>query len=120
MSDELDQLVPMQDGSEPDGDEEGTAPALDINAITVLMLRKFMRSLDTADRKVPGAAAYSYVTRLKTIYCAAQDEYNDEDNGRFSIPRNPFAKLKIRQVPMVARISKSPDFIRKIRNLRLS
>ena len=88
--------------------------ALDINAINVLMLRKFMRSLDTADRKVPGAAAYSYVTRLKTIYCAAQDEYNDEDNGRFSIPRNPFAKLKIRQVPMVARISKSPDFIRKI------
>ena len=33
MSDELDQLVPMQDGSEPDEDEEGTAPALDINAI---------------------------------------------------------------------------------------
>ena len=88
--------------------------SLDINAINVLMLRKFMKSLDATDRKVPGAAAYSYITRLKTIYCAAQEEYNDEDNGHFCIPKNPFAKLRIRQVPMVARISKSPDFIRKI------
>ena len=88
--------------------------SLDINSINVLMLRQFMRSLDDGTRKVPGAAAYSYITRIKTIFAAAQDEYNDEDNGHFNIPKNPFAKLRIRQVPMVARISKSPDFIRKI------
>lgn len=89
--------------------------SIDINDINVLLLRRFMRFIDQeCDRKAPGAAAYSYVLRLKTIYASARDEYNDEENGVVKIPKNPFLKLKLRQVPMIAKIAKSPDFIQKI------
>ena len=81
---------------------------LEINQITGITIKEFVDFL-RAEPKVyhPAKAPYRnqrqvpkrlkkantialYTKRLKSIYKAAQDLYNDEDAGVINIPRNPF------------------------------
>lgn len=83
---------------------------LDINSITRAMLIEFMEKVDNEPRmhydhmsgkvvpskvakKIPKAASSRHITKLEHIYNAARDRYNDEDEDRILIPKQPFAKI---------------------------
>lgn len=83
---------------------------LDINNITRPFLQDFsdflanepryyFRKKDgkteaTKKKKQAGTGARAYITKLGTIFRAAQDRYNDEEVGNIRIPRSPFKRIK--------------------------
>ena len=88
---------------------------LDVNAITVELLRGFVSFVDnapkeyyrkaagkvekTTHKKKKGTAAKAYLSKLGSIFSAAKEKYNDEDAGVIRIPRSPFAKVKVKASP---------------------
>lgn len=102
----------------------------DINSFTLTVLKDYVAAINSSEKKnnqdkdttdksarkprKRGVAAKIYISRLKTIYLEAQNEYNDDDAGVRNIPSNPFARLTIDAEPSVARIAKSPEFVQKI------
>lgn len=82
---------------------------LDINDISRAMLIGFAEFVDaepkihynaatgtkvrSASGKIPGGASSRYLTKLRHIFDAAKDRFNDEDAGRILIPRSPFNKV---------------------------
>ena len=72
---------------------------MDINRITTKLLHDFSVFLDTEIRpngktvKKRGGASIRYVNSLGALFRDAQLYYNDEDEGRILIPRNPFEKV---------------------------
>ena len=81
------------------------ATECDINEITRKMVLAFVDYVDnepkmqnnrqhgyiTTDKpKMKGNASAHYVSQLGTIFAAARQQYNDEDEGRILIPRTPF------------------------------
>ncbi len=83
----------------------------DINAITKSMIQDFVdyvnkedkvmyvaktgKMVSTGKRKKEGTSAYMYTSKLATIFNAAKDRYNDEDEDFLLIPRSPFAKIVV-------------------------
>lgn len=70
---------------------------LDINDLTARMLREWLDLL--AEDDIVSSTARTYIARLSKIYNAARDKYNDEDEGKMPIPRNPFARVKVTWTP---------------------
>lgn len=72
---------------------------MDINRITTKLLHDFSVFLDSEIRpngktvKKRGGASIRYVKSLGALFRDAQLYYNDEDEGRILIPRNPFEKV---------------------------
>lgn len=76
---------------------------LEITGITGSTIRAFYDFLSSerrfANREIPedkqaeskkAITISQYISRIQTVYRAAQDLYNDEDAGVINIPRNPF------------------------------
>lgn len=70
---------------------------LDVNDLTARMLREWLDELET-DGIVSGTSR-TYIARLSKIYSEARERYNDEDEGKMPIPRNPFARVKVAWAP---------------------
>ena len=103
---------------------------LDINDITHQFVQDFADFLDdepkyyyrksggavekTKKSKQSGTGARAYITKLGTIFRAAQDRYNDED-GTIRIPRSPFQKIKTHErYTMRGQMGLSPDVFRSL------
>ena len=83
--------------------------AIDINDITHAMLTEFAdfcnagpklahaykRGIVVSSKRRTGPISPQYLSRLRNIYDAAKDKYNDEDGGAVVIPRSPFRKLNM-------------------------
>lgn len=85
--------------------------SLDVNDITHSLLMDFVAYIDAEPKiyhrkrfqqlsecgtdKIPGAASYRFVAKLRHIYEAAKLRYNDEDAGRIVIPRSPFSRISL-------------------------
>lgn len=88
--------------------------SVDVNDITVIMLRNFVEFVDsepvvvynpwektaapTAKKKAKkkGVTARMHVSRLASVYRRARDRYNDEDTGVVLIPRDPFSRIHVK------------------------
>ena len=83
---------------------------IDINAISRQMLLEFMEMVDNEPRmhydqktgqtvpssvpkKIPKAASSRHITKLEHIFNKARERFNDEDEDRILIPKQPFAKI---------------------------
>lgn len=83
----------------------------DINSITKTMIQDFVdyvnnedkvvydaktgKAVPSSKKKKAGTAAYMYTSKLSTIFKAAKDKYNDEDEDVLLIPRSPFARVQV-------------------------
>ena len=101
---------------------------LDINDITKTMLMNYARHVDnepkiiggyegahksqTAKRK--GFMSAVYLAKLRIIYKAAVERYNDEGRGVLRIPYNPFAGINITVKAEVAHTAQSPEIIQRL------
>jgi hypothetical protein len=105
--------------------------SLDINDITKTMLMDFARHVDNEPKIVVGkhvgvkesSAAkrkgYSsavYLGKLRLIFKAAADRFNDEDSGIINIPRNPFSGIDMSVKSEIAHIAQSPEVIQRLIN----
>ena len=59
-----------------------------------------------------------YVSRIKTIYNKAKDEFNDEEFGQINISGNPFKNIHIETPPPTAKRAIGIDAVQKIINLQ--
>lgn len=86
--------------------------SMDISEVTVSFLKAYEKyltnepvykgcrgggSAPTGQRK-KGRALSLYIGKIKTLYEAAKNEYNDEERGIINIPYSPFAKYEIPSV----------------------
>lgn len=101
---------------------------IDVNDITVQMVRDFVEFLDaepkatkrTAETKAPpkekkrGVMAYRYITILRNVYRRARERFNDEDAGRILIPRSPFDAVRPREGVHTGQRNLGPDIIQRM------
>ena len=83
---------------------------IDINAISRQMLLEFMEMVDNEPRmhydrmtgktipssvqkKIAKGASSRHITKLEHIFNKARERYNDEDEDRILIPKQPFSKI---------------------------
>lgn len=103
--------------------------SMDISEINKAMLLQFMDFLKNEDRlHVSGGRVYSteaekkvvapfvYMRKLKAIYQAAKDRYNDEDEGVINIPKSPFANIELTNTRPMNTTAKSIEFIQTLIN----
>ena len=68
---------------------------VDVNEITAAMLEAW---LDGA-KGVGANTQRAYLSKLAALYGMARRKYNDEDAGVIRIPRDPFARVKVKPEP---------------------
>lgn len=83
---------------------------IDVNEITRQMLLEFVdwnegqnkahkSGKAAATKKIPLASSARHIAKLRHLYEAAKDRYNDEDRGIIVIPRSPFDRISRHQPP---------------------
>ena len=100
---------------------------LEITSITGSTVRAFYDFLSSerrfANREIPESkkaeskkaiTISQYISRIQTIYRAAQDLYNDEDAGVINIPRNPFKNRPLPAAPEPRHRALDAELIQKI------
>ena len=103
---------------------------LDVNDITRAMLLDFVDYVNAEPRmrrdpqtgklsrttkaKRKSTAAAKYLSRLGAVYNAARAKYNDEDEGRIVIPRQPFALVKVRESPAEGQRNLGEELMQRI------
>lgn len=103
---------------------------LDVNDITRAMLLDFVDYVNaepwmrrnnqtgelvrTSRAKKRSTAAAKYLARLGAIYQAARVKYNDEDEGRIVIPRQPFALVKVKASPSEGQRNLGEELMQRI------
>lgn len=111
--------------------ERYAGQSLDISAITSEFLRSFEKFIETepsqrgANRKADpddapgkgGRAVSLYLSNIRTLHNLAKNEFNDEDRGIIRIPYSPFAKYKVKPMPVTRKRALSVETIQKIIDL---
>ena len=103
--------------------------SMDISEINKALLLQFMDFLKNEERlyicdgrvlavgtEKKVVAPYIYLRKLKAIYQAAKDRYNDEDEGIINIPKSPFANIDLSNVRPMNMTAKTVDFIQMLIN----
>lgn len=83
---------------------------LDVNSITRTMLQEFVEWNEGQKKahksgkvcktdKIPVGSSARHIAKMRHIYEAAKQRYNDEDAGRIVIPRSPFDGISRTQPP---------------------
>lgn len=107
--------------------------SLDINSINYKFLKDWERFLKT-DRNITrktgqvGSRSYQtsalsesgvqvYMSKLRTMFNAARDHFNDEDRGIIRVKHYPFRKYKIAPSPLTAHRNRTVDEIKRIRDV---
>ena len=102
---------------------------LDINEITRIMLMDFASHIDKEPKviavrnkepmlskvlKRKGFSSAIYLGKLRTIFKAAVDRFNDEEGGVINIPRNPFSGVDVTVHAHIAHTAQESELIQKL------
>ena len=105
---------------------------LDIGEITAPFIKGFVQFIESepsqrgANRKQKGETATKnkgnralslYISRIKTIYNRAKEEFNDEELGQMNILGNPFRNLRLETPAPTAKRAISAESIQQIIDL---
>lgn len=105
---------------------------LDIGEITTPFIKGFVQFIESepsqrgANRKQKGETATKnkgnralslYISRIKTIYNRAKEEFNDEELGQMNILGNPFRNLRLETPAPTAKRAISAESIQQIIDL---
>lgn len=105
---------------------------LDIGEITAPFIKEFVQFIESepsqrgANRKQKGETATKnkgnralslYISRIKTIYNRAKEEFNDEELGQMNILGNPFRNLRLETPAPTAKRAISAESIQQIIDL---
>jgi hypothetical protein len=69
-------------------------------------------------KSVSTTAIKDYIGKLRQIFIAARDEYNDEDNGKILIVHYPFRKFKMPKIKVAKKRNLKADQIKLIRDAK--
>lgn len=69
-------------------------------------------------KPMQGVGVRDALGRIRQLFLAAQDEYNDEDRGDFKIKHNPFRKFKMPVAPAAKKRNIQVDDVIKVRDFK--
>lgn len=98
---------------------------IDVNEITRQMLLEFVdwnegqnkahkSGKAASTKKIPLGSSARHIAKLRHLYEAAKERYNDEDRGIIVIPRSPFDRISRHQPPSHGQDALPVELLRKI------